>query len=85
MDIKINDIPLETVDVYHNGEYFGTVNEYQFTDLRVQILKNQAEGFSVLFDGAFYMITENGSMDFWPIGMFDFLVNHWQTLLCREW
>jgi sporulation protein YlmC with PRC-barrel domain len=40
--VKINKIVPPTLQIYTpNGELLGTVNEYEFLDIRVQIKKQQ--------------------------------------------
>lgn len=65
MTIKINKIEPEVVVIFKDGEYFGTVNEYEFNDLRIQIKKAQVEGFTVRKDGIDFPIDSDGRLLAW--------------------
>lgn len=71
--ITFNKIPVETVDVYKDGVFFATVNQFEFNDIRIQIMRERAENFTVLFDGVHIVIDKNGRINNWPHKMFSLL------------
>lgn len=72
---KVNVRNLGTRDVWY------ILNEYEFTDLRVQIAKEHAEGWQVLEKGRWYNIDSNGRLPEWTDGLFDTLDNLYSQLL----
>jgi len=59
-------------DVYNpDGEYLGSLNIYEFNDLRLQIAKERAVGYYALFEDRRIEIRPNGTCDGWPNGFFD--------------
>jgi len=67
---KIIEVPER--DVYNpDGEYLGSLNIYQFNDLRIQIAKEQAEGYYAKFEDRIINIRPSGTCDSWPNGFFD--------------
>lgn len=73
--VRIQKITPEEVDVYYNGELKGSVNEYEFNDLRIQILKEKAEGWSVRpkhNSNHDYPIDKNGRLDWNKYGKSEF-------------
>ena len=66
--IKINKIPAPTVDLYSPiGHLLGTVNEYEFNDVRIQIMESQLEGYYIVdASGACFYIDKNGRLPLWP-------------------
>jgi limonene-1,2-epoxide hydrolase len=69
--IQYNKIEPQTVEIWNSDGYFATVNEYEFNDIRIQIKKEQAEGFYVLLDDQKYFIDKDGMLIVWLIGLFD--------------
>ena len=70
--IKINEIIEEPADLYFEDTKIGEVkNSLQFNDVRVQIMRESAEGYYVRFRGVRYDINKYGRMDLWPKGLFD--------------
>lgn len=68
--VKINKITPPTLDIYEpNGNLLGTVNEYEFLDVRVQIRKNQLSGYYLIFNGKKIRIDRNGELESYPDGL----------------
>jgi hypothetical protein len=64
--IKYNKIEPQTVEIWNSDGFFARVNEYEFNDIRIQIKKEQAEGFYVLLDDQKYFIDKDGRIIDWP-------------------
>jgi hypothetical protein len=74
--IKLKDIIPQEVDLYGPNEtYLGKVNEYEFLDVLVQIKENQYSGYYVIFEGQKIRIDKNGTLEDYPIGLFDLLTD----------
>ncbi len=72
MAVKINKIEIQTVELFDpNGKSLGFVNSYEFNDVRIQIKKQQLEGYYCLFEGVKHEIQKNGRLNYWPEGLFD--------------
>ena len=56
-----------------DGNSLGFLNEYESTDLRVQIARNEAIGYYIKFDDFLATIQSNGKIVEWPTGMYDAL------------
>lgn len=70
--IKINRITPPTLDIYKpSGKLLGTVNEYEFLDIRVQIKKEQIFGYYLIFNGEKVQIDKNGELEEYPLGLLD--------------
>lgn len=70
--IKINRIKPPTLDIYEpSGKLLGTVNEYEFLDIRVQIKKEQIFGYYLIFNGEKVQIDKNGELEEYPLGLLD--------------
>lgn len=80
--VKINRIPPQTVEVFDpNGNCIGTANEYEFNDLRIQILKERAKGYSIKYNGEMLEIDPwQGLWDF-KVGLFDLLEKQYVDLI----
>lgn len=62
--VKVKKITPPTVDVYSpKGKLLGTLNEYEFFDLREQIGNEQVSGYYIIFQGQKIMISEDGDLD----------------------
>ena len=71
-EIKILPYYIESYVVYKDGIYFGEVgNEYELNDLRIQIAKSRAEGFSIAFEDKIITIDNKGQLSEWPYGFYD--------------
>ncbi len=74
--IKLKDIIPQEVDFYApDGTYLGKVNEYEFLDVLVQIKENQYSGYYVIFESQKIRIDKNGTLEDYPIGLFDLLTD----------
>jgi hypothetical protein len=70
--IQINKIIPPTLDIYEpSGKLLGTVNEYEFLDIRVQIKKAQVFGYYLIFNGKKVRIDKNGELEDYPLGLLD--------------
>lgn len=70
--VHINRITPQTVEVFTPADRsMGFVNEYEFNDLRVQIAKNELEGYYVLHNNEKLFISSDGHLSNWGTGMFD--------------
>lgn len=71
--ITLNKIPAPTAHIWFNDQYLGEVNEYEFNDLRIQIVQEQATGYWVAFEGERLDIQPSGCLSRWPIGLFSII------------
>lgn len=61
MSIKVNKIEPETCEVFDpNGKSLGHLNQYEFFDLCIQIMKAKAEGYYVLDNDRKVLINNRG-------------------------
>ena len=81
--IKINKIIPYTCEAFDpNDNSIGYLNEYEFNDLRIQIMKEQAEGYRMITeDGTICNIDKNGIVDKWPKGFYDLVERQLSELL----
>lgn len=74
--IKVNNIAVPTAEAYSpEGELLGVLNEYEFNDLRIQIAKQKAEGYYMMFNNQKIIINSDGRVKDWPVGFFDIIEN----------
>lgn len=74
--IKVNNIVVPTAEAYSpNGELLGVLNEYEFNELRIQIAKQKAEGYYMMFNNQKIIINSDGRVKDWPVGFFDIIEN----------
>ena len=74
--IKLKTIFPQEVDLYGpNESHLGKLNEYEFLDVLVQIKENQYSGYYVIFEGQKIRIDKNGTLEDYPIGLFDSLTD----------
>jgi sporulation protein YlmC with PRC-barrel domain len=79
--VKINKIAPPTLQIYTpNGELLGTVNEYEFLDIRVQIKKQQVSGYYGIFNGERINIDRNGELEKYPNGLLDTMTGYYLEL-----
>jgi hypothetical protein len=80
--IQINKITPPTLDVYEpSGNLLGTVNEYEFLDIRGQIRKAQTFGYYLIFKGKKIRIDKNGELEEYPHGLLDTMTDLYLKLL----
>lgn len=80
--IQINKIIPPTLDIYDpSGNLLGTVNEYEFLDIRVQIKNNQLSGYYLIFKGKKVRIDRNGELEEYPIGLLDTMTDFYLKLI----
>jgi len=80
--IKINDITLPTAKLYDpTGFCLGELNEYQFINVRIQIKNENVQGYYCIFNGIVINIDEDGGVDHWPDGFFDYAYKNLKILL----
>ena len=74
--IKLKTIFPQEVDLYGpNESHLGKLNEYEFLDVLVQIKENQYSGYYVIFESQKIRIDKNGTLEDYPIGLFDLLTD----------
>lgn len=67
--IKINKIIPPTYPLYDpDDNLLGDVNEFEFNDIRIQIVKAQIEGYYIKDDDEKLFIHKKGYLDKWPDG-----------------
>jgi len=70
--IKKREIIPQTVEIFDpENKSLGMFNEYEFNDLRIQIKKENIEGYYVKFNEHKINICPNGKVEKWPSGFFD--------------
>jgi predicted ATPase len=80
--IQVNKITPQTVELFNpQGESMGFINEYEFNDIRIQIQKEKAEGYYLIFNNEACIIDKNGRVDYWPDGFFDLFDKQLDQLL----
>lgn len=74
--IKVNKIEPFTCEFFTpKNESLGFLNEYEFNDLRMQILDEGIEGYYGIYNGIRINISSDGSVRPWPQGFYDLLPN----------
>jgi predicted ATPase len=63
------------------GIYLGMLNDFEFNDLRIQIAKEKAIGYYMIFNKRKICITQNGRCDGWPNGFYDTFENQLSELI----
>ena len=76
--------PFKCRAYYPDGKYFGLLNDFEFNDLRIQIAKEKAAGYYMMFNGKKIEITKNGRCSEWPIGFYDVWENQLSDLLLNR-
>lgn len=62
-----NQIKPPTVEVFGpSGIDFGTFNEYEFNDFRIQIMRQKLKGYYAKYNGESFPINPDGSLQVWP-------------------
>ena len=81
--ITHNKITPPTVELYYpDGKYLGTINEYEFLDIRVQIKNEQVSGFYFFFNNnRSIKIDKNGELEYYPKGLLDTMANLYMKLI----
>jgi hypothetical protein len=80
--IQYNKIEPQNVEIWNSDGFFARVNEYEFNDIRIQIKKEQAEGFYVLLNDIQYFIDKDGRIIDWPKeGLFNTINDQLEELL----
>jgi hypothetical protein len=80
--IKVNKITPPTVEVFDpEDNSLGQLNEYEFYDLRLQILKNRVQGYYVMFNGERSNINSFGRLDNWHKDMFNIIESYCEELI----
>lgn len=80
--IQIKKIEPLKVDLYApDGTHLGLLNEYEFLNARVQIQEIQESGYYAVFKDKKIRIDRNGTLEEYPIGMFDQLGDFYSHLL----
>ena len=77
--LQIKKIIPPTVEVYYADPFpvpVGTLNEYEFFDLRAQIKENNIQGYFIIFNDCRYIIKPDGSIQDHPEKLFDLIPNY---------
>jgi len=70
--IQINKIIPQTVEAFDpDGNSLGFINYFEYNDLRIQIIKEKAEGYYMMFNGERIDIDRDGDVNSWRIGFYD--------------
>lgn len=70
--IHPQNIPPQLVEHFApDGTSLGMLNEYESTDLRVQIADYREEGYYMIFNGEKVEIKRDGRCGYWPSGLYD--------------
>jgi len=70
--IQVNRIRPQEVEFYDpKGNFLGMVNEYEFNDVRLQICKENVEGYYCMFEGKRMDIDSNGKCNRGSVDFFD--------------
>lgn len=81
MKIKAKRIIPQVVECFNTkNKSVGWLNEYEFTDLRVQIAACKACGYYLEFEGKKTQILPSGQLSEWPVGLYDLLENQLSSL-----
>jgi hypothetical protein len=68
-NITLAPCPDPTIEIRYNGKRVGEINtDYEFLQLRTQIVETQAVGYSFVHDGREYSIAINGQVEIDPFG-----------------
>lgn len=79
-NVHINKIIPPTLDIYDpSGQLLGTVNEYEFLDIRVQIKDAQISGYYLIFNGDKVLLDKDGCLEYYPNGLLDTM----EGLFCK--
>ena len=84
--IKPDKITPETVDAYGPDGFIGTLNEYEFNDLRIKIKNAKFEGdtgYYISFNGYNIEINKHGVLKDWPKGLFSLFES--QCMILINW
>ncbi len=79
--ITYKKIEPQTVELWNQDGFFARVNEYEFYDIRVQVQKQQAEGWYVVFEGLEFPFNKDAKLEYWPKGMFDMITDYLMELI----
>lgn len=83
--IKVNKIVPQTVEAFDpDGNSLGFINEYELLDLRVQILKEKAWGYYLMFNGIKIRIDRKGTLESYPKGFFNLYGDYLSILVLGE-
>ena len=71
--IEIRNLKEEPCDLYGpDGQFIGTIEtELDFSDIRLQIQEQHANGYFIRFRGKDYAINNKGVLENWPSGLFE--------------
>lgn len=78
--IELKIIEPQQVPYFKDGEFACWINEYEFNDLRLQIKREKAEGYAIMFDDVMIPIEPDGRLYYWPKGLFDLFITQMDEL-----
>ncbi len=74
--VKINQLKDKPCELYSPYGFVGILEtELQFTDVRVQIMKQKLSGYYIMLDGEKIIIDSDGRIENWLDGLFDVNTN----------
>ncbi len=80
--IQINTIEPQIVGLYNpEGIYLGSINEYEFNDIRLQIKSEKVNGWYCMYRNQKVFINTDGRIKDWPEGFFDLYETQLMNLL----
>ena len=80
--VKIKRITPQTVHLCNkNDNHLGTVNQYEFLDVLVQIKEKQLSGYYIVYNKEKIRIDRNGTLEYYPAGLFDLLSYYYSKLI----
>jgi len=80
--IQVNKIVPQTVEFFAPDETsLGWLNQYEFNDLRVQIMQSQVEGYTFEFENEIFDIDKDGRLPLWPKGFFEVIDEQLRKLI----
>lgn len=70
--IKVNKIIPQTVEAFDpDGNSLGFLNDLEFNDLRIQIMKENVNGYYMMFENERIGIDNDGNINPWRKGFYD--------------
>lgn len=82
--IQINKIVPMTCEAFDpQDKSLGFINEYEYFDLRIQVMELQIDGYYLIFNDIKINIESSGNIDRCPIGFFDTIENSLDKLIAK--
>ena len=68
-----------------DGNSLGFINDFEFNDLRIQIMKEKVDGYHMMFNNERIDLTSDGGVNYWCEGFFDKFENQLSDLLSLKY